>query len=40
MGSPGPTIAAGMLFVGSGYLSNPGPGKAYPGNVLLAFEVE
>jgi hypothetical protein len=29
-----------MLFVGSGYLSNPGPGEAYPGNVLLAFGVE
>jgi polyvinyl alcohol dehydrogenase (cytochrome) len=40
MGAPGPTIAGGMLFVGSGYLSNPGPGKAYPGNVLLAFGVE
>jgi polyvinyl alcohol dehydrogenase (cytochrome) len=40
MGAPGPTIAGGMLFVGSGYLSNPGPGEAYPGNVLLAFGVE
>jgi len=37
MGAAGPTIAGGMLFVGSGYLSNPGPGEAYPGNVLLAF---
>ncbi len=40
MGAPGPAIAGGMLFVGSGYLANPGPGKAYPGNVLLAFGVE
>ncbi len=40
MGAPGPTIAGGMLFVGSGYLSNPGPGDAYRGNVLLAFAPE
>jgi len=40
MGAPGPTIAGGMLFVGSGYLSNPGPGEAYAGNVLLAFGPE
>jgi polyvinyl alcohol dehydrogenase (cytochrome) len=40
MGGPGPVIAGGMLFVGSGYLSNPGPGEAYAGNVLLAFDPE
>jgi polyvinyl alcohol dehydrogenase (cytochrome) len=40
MGGPGPAIAGGMLFVGSGYLANPGPGKAHPGNVLLAFGAE
>lgn len=37
MGAPGPAVAGGMVFVGSGYLANPGPGKAHPGNVLLAF---
>jgi polyvinyl alcohol dehydrogenase (cytochrome) len=40
MGAAGPTIAGGMLFLGSGYLANPGPGEAYPGNVLLAFGLE
>lgn len=32
LGAPGPTIAGGMLFVGSGYAS-----FGMPGNVLLAF---
>jgi polyvinyl alcohol dehydrogenase (cytochrome) len=36
MGAPGPTVAGGMLFVGSGYVF--GAGK--PGNVLLAFSVQ
>lgn len=40
MGAPGPAVAGGMLFVGSGYLANPGPGKAYPGDVLLAFGLD
>jgi polyvinyl alcohol dehydrogenase (cytochrome) len=40
MGAAGPTIAGGMLFVGSGYLANPGLGEAYPGNVLLAFGLD
>jgi len=34
MGAPGPTIAGGMVFVGSGYV---GLGNGAPGNVLLAF---
>jgi polyvinyl alcohol dehydrogenase (cytochrome) len=34
MGAPGPVIAAGMLFVTSGYI---GIGNGMPGNVLLAF---
>jgi polyvinyl alcohol dehydrogenase (cytochrome) len=34
MGAPGPTVANGMLFVGSGYV---GLGNGTPGNVLLAF---
>jgi polyvinyl alcohol dehydrogenase (cytochrome) len=34
MGAPGPTIADGMLYVGSGYV---GLGNGMPGNVLLAF---
>ena len=34
MGAPGPTVAGGMLFVGSGYV---GLGNGTPGNVLLAF---
>jgi len=33
MGAPGPTVAGGMLFVGSGYVF----GGGAPGNVLLAF---
>ena len=35
MGAPGPTIAGGMLFLGSGYT---GLGNGRGGNVLLAFE--
>jgi len=38
MGSAGPTIAGGMLFVSSGYFSNRGAG--YAGNVLLAFGLD
>lgn len=34
MGAPGPTVADGRLFVGSGYV---GLGNGTPGNVLLAF---
>jgi polyvinyl alcohol dehydrogenase (cytochrome) len=34
MGAPGPTVAGGMLFVGSGYV---GLGNGTPGNVLVAF---
>ena len=34
MGAPGPTVAGGMLFAGSGYV---GLGNGTPGNVLLAF---
>ncbi len=37
MGAPGPTVAGGMLFVGSGYI---GVRNGMPGNVLLAFSVE
>ena len=37
MGAPGPTVAGGMLFVGSGYI---GGKNGLPGNVLLAFSVE
>jgi polyvinyl alcohol dehydrogenase (cytochrome) len=36
MAAPGPTIAGGRLFVGSGYLF----GGGTPGNVLLAFSAE
>jgi polyvinyl alcohol dehydrogenase (cytochrome) len=36
-GAPGPTVAGGMLFVGSGYGVF---GDDFPGNVLLAFSVE
>jgi polyvinyl alcohol dehydrogenase (cytochrome) len=36
MDGPGPTIAAGMLYVGSGY----GSWGGAPGNVLLAFEAK
>jgi polyvinyl alcohol dehydrogenase (cytochrome) len=34
MGAPGPVVAGGMVFVGSGYV---GLGNGTPGNVLLAF---
>jgi polyvinyl alcohol dehydrogenase (cytochrome) len=34
IGGPGPTVAGGMLFTGSGYAILSGA----PGNVLLAFE--
>jgi len=37
MGAPGPTVAGGMVFVGSGYT---GLGNGRGGNVLLAFGVE
>ncbi len=37
MGAPGPTIAGGMLFVGSGYGVTAG---TKPGNVLLAFGIQ
>ena len=37
MGAPGPTVAGGMLFVGSGY---PGLGNGTAGNVLLAFAAQ
>lgn len=37
MGAPGPTVADGMVFVGSGYI---GFGNGMPGNALLAFSVE
>jgi polyvinyl alcohol dehydrogenase (cytochrome) len=37
MGGPGPTIAGGVLFVGSGYTFGE---RGTPGNALLAFAVE
>ncbi len=37
MGGPGPTIAGGMFFAGSGYVFG---ARGTPGNVLLAFSVE
>jgi len=37
MGAPGPTIAGGMVFVGSGYI---GVRNGTPGNVLLAFGID
>jgi len=37
MGAAGPTVAGGMLFVGSGYI---GVQRGMPGNVLLAFSVK
>jgi len=37
LGSPGPTIANGMLFVSSGYV---GVQNGAPGNVILAFGLE
>jgi len=36
MGAPGPTVAGGMLFVGSGY----GVIGGKPGNVLLSFSIQ
>jgi len=35
LGAPGPVVADGMLFVGSGYV-----GTGVPRNVLLAFSAE
>lgn len=37
MGAAGPTVAGGMVLVGSGYI---GVRSGAPGNVLLAFEVD
>jgi polyvinyl alcohol dehydrogenase (cytochrome) len=37
LGAPGPTIAGGMMFVGSGYV---GAGSRLPGNALIAFGPE
>jgi len=37
MGAPGPVIAGGTLFVGSGYFFGE---RGTPGNALLAFSVE
>ncbi len=37
LGAPGPVIAGGMLYIGSGYV---GTGNGIPGNVLLAFSVQ
>lgn len=37
MGGPGPTVAGGMVFIGSGF---PGVQNGMPGNVLLAFGVQ
>jgi len=34
MGAPGPTVAGGMLFAGSGYVFG---ARGRPGNVLLVF---
>ena len=36
MGQPGPTVAGGMMFAGSGYIF----GTGIPGNVLLAFSAQ
>jgi hypothetical protein len=36
MGAPGPTVAGGMLFVGSGYTF----GAGATGNLLLAFYIQ
>ena len=36
MGAPGPTVAGGILFAGSGYIF----GAGMPGNVLLAFSAQ
>jgi polyvinyl alcohol dehydrogenase (cytochrome) len=37
MGAPGPTVAGGMVFAGSGYI---GVRSGTPGNVLIAYAVE
>jgi polyvinyl alcohol dehydrogenase (cytochrome) len=37
LGAPGPTVAGGMLFVGTGYIGVQG---GMPGNALLAFAPE
>jgi polyvinyl alcohol dehydrogenase (cytochrome) len=37
MGGPGPAVAGGMLFIGSGF---PGIQNGMPGNVLLAFTAQ
>ena len=37
LGSPGPTMANGMVFVSSGYI---GVQNGFPGNVVLAFGIE
>lgn len=37
LGAPGPVVAGGVLYVGSGYV---GTGNGLPGNVLLAFSAE
>jgi polyvinyl alcohol dehydrogenase (cytochrome) len=37
LGAPGPVVAGGMLFVGSGYV---GTGNGMPGNVILAFSLD
>ncbi len=37
MGGPGPTVAGGMLFAGSGYVFG---ARGKPGNALLAFSVQ
>lgn len=37
LGAPGPVVAGGTLYVGSGYI---GTGNGMPGNVLLAFSTE
>jgi polyvinyl alcohol dehydrogenase (cytochrome) len=36
MGAPGPTVAGGMLFAGSGYVFGP---RGRPGNALLVFSL-
>jgi polyvinyl alcohol dehydrogenase (cytochrome) len=36
MAAPGPTVAGGMLFVGSGYVF----GAGTPGNALLVFAAQ
>jgi polyvinyl alcohol dehydrogenase (cytochrome) len=37
LGAPGPVVAAGLLYVGSGYV---GTGNGIPGNALLAFSAQ